>query len=375
MTDFSSIIDEFEAYLFSSGLYSKGTSRYYARNYVKPAIEKILVPWFNKNGLENPFERYDTNNINIGQRSLIAAISDCIISQEAKNPQLGLTKKTVSNWRSGLRAFFTFLETQNYCFDYKSSNKVLNHNIQQSGVSVVFSNLNLFKTFKARLITQDRAYNHMIYPARLINLIFNNSNLKSNYHGLLADAINDTIFLIDGTGSYKQLLRDISTLVIDYNLKNGNSIIIGKTDSWFVFTENPSTNGYEKIMAKGLADLSLDHNTPLQNILDTSKAQQDYPTLKKLSDLYASYVKGSSVSGNYLKVSNIRSFKDYSSGCYAEIKNNPAFNSDFIKKLLKDLKNLYNNIGFTIMLRNYNSSKGKGTPVKSNSKNSTISKI
>jgi len=355
MKDFLSVIGEFENYLYHSGLYTNGTSKCYAQNYVKPAIEKLLASWFANHDIVNPFSMYNEKGSqnDIEERSLIVAISDCLISQEIKNLQLGLSAKTIGNWRSGLRLFFTFLETQNYCFGGKIKSGVLNKNIQKSCTSVVYSDIDLFNTFKARLITQDRAYQNMIYPARLINLIFNNSNLKDKYQDLLKEAINNTKFLIDKSKKSNKKLSDISRLVIDYNLKNGNSIIETKDDSWFVITENTKTNIFEKIQAKGLEDLSLDHDIPLQNILDNANAQKDYSYLKQLSDIYATYVNSNCrVSGNYLRVRNIRDFKNYSSTCYRDKKTN--FDNAFIGELFNDLQKLYSNIGFTIMLRKYN---------------------
>lgn len=354
----SQVLSEFNNHL--SGMHSPGTCKCYVNNYVKPAVEQILKPYFEKSIGCNPFDSFNQSNSKSVQRSLIIAISESLLEKEIHSLTLGKTEKTIKNRRSGLRAFFAFLENEGYYFDCIISNSTLTAELKSLNGSVTYSEEDMLDIFLSRLITQDRAYSNMIYPARVMNQIFNNSAKQKDYKDILNDTLRNTKFFIDDKGNYASLNKisknKISKLYIDYSKRGAVSICVsGK--QYDLYTENPtvSPSRYEKIFATDFGDLSLDHDIPLQNILDDPSAQKKYPVLYKLSCEYATFVNGSTLRSDFLKAKDIRNFKKYS----------PLFYSKHtacvvVDDLYNDFEELYKNISFTIMLKSYNSSKGKG---------------
>ena len=352
------VLDEFFIHL--CGTYSLGTSKWYVNSYAKPAIDQILKPYFDKNFGCNPFCSFNQSKSNSVRRSLIIAISESLLEKEIHDLALGKSAKTINNWRSGLRAFFAFLESEDYYFDCSTSKSTLEAALKSQKGSVTYSKQDMLKIFLSRLITQDRAYKHMIYPAKVLNQIFNNSDRRGDCRIILDEALKKTKFVIDGKGSSVNL-KDISKLCIDYG-NNGAVSICASGKHYDLYTENPTVTPslYERFSAIDFGDLSLDHDTPLQNILDNPSAQTDFPALYELSCVYASFVKGSPEKDVFLKINDIRNFKKHSSDCFDKEKtrfSDPAF----VNRLLCDLNHLYKKISFTIMLTSYNSSKGKGT--------------
>ena len=165
--------------------------------------------------------------------------------------------------------------------------------------------------------------------------------------------------MIDGRSTWI-ILKDIKSLIIDYSIKKGGNVSINfKNNDFPVYTEKPnSTSIYEKVQVTAIGDLSLDHDVPLENIINSKKAQVEYPYLKELSDVYCRCVNRGKDVTDYLSVEHIRSFVTYSKKCYDE--NESVFDTIFANELYKDLDNLYNEISLTIMLTKYNASKGKG---------------
>jgi len=354
----SNILDDF--YNSLVGIYSDGTSKCYVNSYVKPALERILNPYFEKEIGCTPFNSFNQSKNNNVQRSLIIAISESLLEKEINELALGKAAKTIKNWRSGLRAFFTFLENEDCYFDCKTPNSTFVTSLQRLKSTITYSKEDMSDIFLSRLITQDRAYSHMIYPARVLNQIFNNSAKRDDYRKILGNALEAVKFIVDDKGNTVQLNR-ITSLCIDYGKSGAVSICIsGK--QYELYTETPKKSGYEKIFVTDFGDLSLDHDTPLQNILDNSHAQNNYQKLYNVSYEYASFVNGTHVKDYFLTVNDIRNFKKYSPSCYNS-KKTEFSKTDFVDSLFKDFCELYEKISFTIMLKSYNSSKGKGTTV------------
>ena len=165
------ILNEFEDYLINTCGYTTKTSKCYARSYTKKLINDLLAPWFISRGFENPFNKYNNNKNHGINRTFIEAISECIIDCETNNLSIYKNIHTIQNKRSGLHKFFSFIENENYYFNTKINKELLQKELYGFGGSIEYKKHELFNVFYQRLITQDRAYEYMIYPARTINRI------------------------------------------------------------------------------------------------------------------------------------------------------------------------------------------------------------
>ena len=261
---FEEVLKHFE-YWLESNQYTTETGKCYVNCYTKNIVKKILCPWFEKHNLLITYDNFNQSAKNEEIRSLIESLSECIIEYELKNPNHNLAKKTLINYRSGLRAFFTFLETECLYFDCKLNKKSLRKHIKDLGGSFCYIQKQIIEVFFSRLITQDRVYENMIYPARVLNQIFNNSEKKSCYKALLRDKIMETKFLISDNSESSVSLENISKVTIK-PIEN-NVYIYHKGKSYELFTEKPSkgNNTYEKLNAQCFGDLSLDHDKKTQS--------------------------------------------------------------------------------------------------------------
>lgn len=359
----NTLLKEFSDWLIFRG--KKSTN--YSKINVPQALKQILVPWFNYNFSCDPFDSFNQNSSNSKKRAYIISLSEVLFNEEIKKNSCGLTVKTIKDYRSGTREFFLFMETEGYFFNCSINISSLRSALNKIGGSIQFKRKDLFETFESRLITQDRAYSNMIYPARLLNIIFNNSPKKDAYKKTIEAVLNKTKFLIDGKGCFLRL-SGIDSVELS---TSRNVSVSAKSKTYSLYTETGTKGQYILLTADCLDDLSLDHEPPLQNILDNLKAQTDYPALKQLSDMYVSFVIGKTCKGNYLSInpSAVRNFVYNSGRCYNAIRH--LLSVRFIDDLFSDLDKLFKEFEFTVMQRNLNSSKGKG---KKPTKKSTKSK-
>lgn len=220
----------------------------------------------------------------------------------------------------------------------------------------------LLSTFKSRIKTWDRAFQNMMYCARVINKILNRKNgVSSSYNRLLIQAIENIQFIIDPSGKtipFSEVTR------ININANHSVHVYTSRgTNPYDLFTKNPKNGAIEHLYASGLRQITIDHEPSLSTVLDNSNAQKKYPAFKKISDLFFATVYGNAAQSSspttYLMNSQIRKFKDYSNPC---INNNAAFFNDpiFQKATLADLNDLFSETDLIILHVSHNSSKGNG---------------
>lgn len=350
--DLNAILSDFKAWIIDNGQAGVGSAGSYAYTYVPKLIENVLHPAFEKviPGFQ-PYRSFSNSAAHAEIRRLIFAASEQIVAGEMCNANAS-SKKTLSNYRSGLRMFFRFMESENVYYDVslsKQAKGILSGFVSSTTVVIEYSRDELRKTFKSRVTTWDRAYQKLLYPARLINRIFNASSSKEKYKDLLDRVIARIKFRVNPTDYVR--LKNVSSIAI----YPGKKVEVTTTDKRMsgLLTEDGAKNLCD-MKALTVADLSIDHDVPLENLLNTAAAEKDYPYLKRLSDLYAG-----SKTNNYLAVAGIRGFVKRTKECYDQHKKDEFADPAFIGGLLDDLEKLYGKIECTIMDRKANSKKGK----------------
>lgn len=292
-------------------------------------------------------------------------LSDKIIEAVDKNK-----KKALSNIRSGFRNFCIFLEEVGYSIELNvpqsegvSSNSNNKHEIS-------YSQKELVSIFRSRLNTQDRVFEKIVLPFRLINMILNKSSVSSEYNKFMNKEILDIQFL---TNNGTKTLNDIEGLFIE---GNGLVSVLDKhpysknTAFSYVYSKKN-----EFLVADSMSVISLDHNVSLFSIVQELD-EDEYSELFHLSSLVRSYFTMKKVNLN-VQLSNIgfslsRPQDSFSISVADTRKMLSAKNKGVTKdlyaavvdkidalKLFSDLKKLYQKIDLVIMHRNDNSSKNK----------------
>ena len=351
----TTVLEEFENWLIDNEIVGEGSARSYADSYVPGLIEKVLTPYFEKafEGLD-PYATFRQSSVFSTDGRLILAASEEIILKEREDKSSALSAKTLSNYRSGLRAFIGFLSAEGLCFDVKptaSQRKSMTAFVTEGNSAVTYTCRELFGIFKSRLITQDRAFNRMLYCARMIHRIFNQSALKKDYDALFDRVISNVRFLLEDGNSV--CLKDIKKVLIYPNRYTLVCLNDGTRHKLYTLTTEK-----QRVLLRALtvADLSLDHDTTLENILNNDAARSDYPHLKTVGDCYAG-----SCTDLYLDYCpGVRKFstrtKERFSACQDTLTD-----ADFVRKLYADMKKFYDVVSLTVMLRRDNSKKGKGS--------------
>ena len=351
---FKQTLDEFYDWLVGNSVVSQSSARNY-KSFVLRAVDDVLDPYFSKTFGMSPYANFvktSATATRTQERSYVTALSEQAISDEIKK---GVSnRKTMQDRSSGLRLFFEFMDSEGIFYDLigwsTPKAKSLKNVALSASSAIVYTYTDLFKIFRSRLTTQDRAYNHMLYLARLMNKVFNNSNRKRNYDRILRSAIDGIKLLVDSNGNCISFAN-----LSELDIIPGKSVQI-KTNKGRAYTLYTDTaNGIVPLQAVDISDLSIDHDVPLANLIDTLSAQTQYQYLYGLAKYYAAPAKDM-----FLRVNGIRNFGPKTQQCYSSYVNNLTV-SPFVDGLHDDLKLLYNNnISFTIMLRSANSSKGKG---------------
>lgn len=258
-------------------------------------------------------------------------------------------EKTFYNYRSGFRLLSEFLfDTEQYCFDQKGSEQFQQD--YNSAIDIVYSKSIMKKIFISRLITQDRKLikddlpaDQLMYPARLINRILNNSCVNDEYKEMLNKLVDGIRLYYDKTDNTKfKCFDSVTRLVItekavEFKSKNSKKEMTLLTNS--------KGKLIPLIASKGIRDISIDHNIPIDDQLTNHSG--DYPLIGSLTRMIMEAKK------KVTKATN----QSLSSTAYEE--NQKTFTDEFCKDLLKEIEKMNNEIdGFVLMHQSDNSSKG-----------------
>ena len=351
---FATVLKDYKEWLIDN-MVSRGSAASYAGAYVPMLVKKVLSPFFAEtfDGLD-PYECFNNSSAKASASRLILAASEEIVEKELMKDSPVLAKKTLSNYRSGIRAFFNYMSEEGLYFDTSltaSQREKMHAFVVAGSTPIKYNKKELFDIFKSRLITQDRAYDRMLYCARVIHQTFNQSEKKGSYNDLLAYVIGNTKFLIEEGGVIR--LNDIYDIVI-YPSKR----VVVHTDDKSEHTLYTLNADGARVLLRAMTaeDLSIDHDEPLENLLNNAEARRIYPRLKEVGDYYAAPCTDHYLTG----CPKVRDFSHKSPICFKRYKD--ALTAPvFVEGLFNDLERLYKEkISFTIMLKSYNSSKGKG---------------
>ena len=318
----------FKTFMLANGVADKSISSYFS--YVKGTYEKFA---------KKDFKKYPTiydRLLVLTKRSRVMYCEYLIslLKAELQHPYSHYSKKTLTNYKSGMVMLKRFVDSGVFPLNGKSYyNKVF---------AVSYTPDEIIDNFIFRLETQDRIYPKFknCFPCRLLGKIYSAHPLyHKKYADMMAKCLNKTKFLVNSNKDYVTL-EQIDRLDIVGGIKvwcGGNS--------YDVFTEvikKKSFMGCVKTVARLLEDLALDHDEPLENIVN--REISGLPELKKLSDAYWNYYITTGLEGSRLTTS-------FYSTEYKKLGIDEA-------RLLDDVIEVYRYVEFSMMEGRYNSALG-----------------
>lgn len=280
-----------------------------------------------------------------------------VISLKESTYSLG-TKKTYSNALSGISQYFDFLSENGYGFE-DHNDTVLRKSIKQALVAsksnkVVFKyrNSEICSNFTSRLNTQDRVYQHVCYILANLSAVMKlDRGLDKKYAKLKKDKRNESKFIVSPDGTQTISLSAVKLLEIRPCQKC--EIIDYSGHKYQVYTEAFPFDQtvYEPMLAMDIDQLSIDHDTPLMNLLEDH--YQDYPFFVELSKKIAAYFQ---FTGSDYKVITGK-IKDQKAHDAKQIIITQNIDVSFAFALYKEIETLLNSTGYSIMYGPYNSQK------------------
>lgn len=316
--------NHFKQFILDNGIDQKSVPSYLS--YVNKSYEKLLPKCFKK--YPTIYDRlYDLNK---HSRSMFCEYLISRIKVEISSPSKSFPKRTLNNYKSGVTMLKNFVDSGVYPYNGKKQ--------FTTSFSVSYSNDELIDNFVFRVETQDRIYKSKnCFPCRLFSKVFSTKSIyRSQYESMLNDTFSKTKFLVNTQRDYV-LLADVDHL----NILGGISIM-SHGINYDVFTETFNKiayNGCIKTNGKILEDISLNHDIPMENIVN--REIDRLPELKRLSDAFWNYHASTKLTGAQLTTS-------FYNNEYPKLSINEAH-------LLNEIKVIYNFVEFTIMDKKINS--------------------
>ncbi len=309
---------------------TKGSRDCYC-SYVKQAYELLVKP--------HTLRTYPTiyDRLIIYTKRSRVKFCDYLISLlnvEIQSPLSTVNKALLQKYKSGMTMMSRFVASGAYPHNGKKQ--------FTTKFSISYTVDELIDNFTFRIETQDRIYSSgNCFPCRLLGR--NIFSRKSIYHKQYLDLLNKTFyktkFLVNDQRDYITL-ENIDELNILRGIK-----VRSKEKNYNVFTDSFSDKSYIGCMptsGKILEDLSLDHEEPLENIVN--REIYHLPELKRLSDAFWIYHKSTGFAGTAL-----------TTAFFKKIYGTLAINE---KQLLVDITEIYKHIELTIMDKTINSALG-----------------
>ena len=269
---------------------------------------------------------------------LMARLSDAFEKNNTNIP-----KKHISNYKSAVATLSAFIVKEEIA---ESTTEACSSFLPAITLPCesVYTQQDIIRIFKQRLVTQDRYYATSCLPVRIITKINRNSVKKDIYKNIILN----TKFLYDKDANKFFRLSEITKLTIK---TDGFVKIEVKGKEYDVYTEIYSKGkfiGYEPIRVDSFALLSLDHVLPVH-----SELQKFLPThseFKKFSDNIISY-KESCPEMTIAQFST-----DYFEKVYPSLSVDESILMDEIRTFIDSLE-------LTILHRSFNSSKNDNVPI------------
>lgn len=263
--------DDFLRWVKVDSNLTMGTAKSY-KSYVLNAVK--LVPFTKENSNEE-WSLFKILNNSIENDEITVDIDEIInliitqLSIAGADKLFGKSRKTLQNYKSGLFKYLEFiLNQEKYVFSNQnefranySLNKISNETKEIESTQIIFSKNDLIKNFSLRIKTQDRLYEHIFYPIRIINRVFRIQNKRKLFKDWVISLLNHIkIHLEDRIIEF----RELSSIIISDNLV----YIVSKDGSKekaFTYTKNEGEK--EAFNVLKLSDISIDHVKPLYKIL------------------------------------------------------------------------------------------------------------
>ena len=208
---------------------------------------------------------------------LMAKLSAAFESNDTDIP-----KKQISNYKSAVAMLSAFIVKE----DVPETTSIVETSFLPTitlPCESIYTQQDMRRIFKQRLVTQDRYYANSCLPVRIITKI----NAKSTKKDIYKNIILNTRFLYDKDSNKYFRLSEITKLTIQ---TDGFVKIDVKGKEYDVYTEVYSKGkfvGYERIRVDSFALLSLDHILPIHSELQGFL--KNHEEFRKFSDSVISY--------------------------------------------------------------------------------------
>lgn len=257
--------------------------------------------------------------------------------------------KTLSNYRSGFKRFEEYVFSEDF-ENVKKKCKV--DDVTKQLIITKFSNLgtitytkrDLTKTFLFRLKTQDRCYDFIRYPIRLIWKLATKENLQEKIVRSMRDRLNDMDCYIskDGRAIKYEKVRKLT-------ISNGKPYVNGKQlyTELFNGASNVSPKKYQS-MQPDLSLMSIDHVKSQYEIMKDNLSKYHY--LQRITNDFNQVVKqyGLKDKTTSAKANTL---------VYDEINN--KWSKQDVSSLVDETTSLIDSMKFALMDKNQNSKKNK----------------
>lgn len=278
-------------------------------------------------------------------------------------------RKSWNDWRSAFHRFEEFLEITDV-WDIQSTEDDLTEepvqtkpisssscvieksvkndaNDENEEVVATYNHEELVHRFRSRLTTQNRYYPrfNLLFPTRLLTKIFKRSRPNA-WEQWLEKGI-ENIGILKESGD-KVLFSKVAGFEF---LRNGTVIVTkrdGETFKMMTRTANGSVR--EERTERGLRDVSIDHITPLENVLRENKGS--FVGLNKLTTLFSEFNK---TAGRNFDERDEKDWVNVFFEAYRDELDGKDMRDAFVEYDLKILKNLK----YELMDRKENTRKGK----------------
>lgn len=343
--------NHFEEYLNSIGELNlgKGTKKSYV-TYMRN-ISRVLLDKYIKENLKIE----ETNSfielfyrVNSDTRVKLLALVEVYIdnylqktSQNEIKEQTSKTKKTIQNYRSGFRHF----TNMGYDFNEKAVNSIdkrvkdiINKKYEELD-SITYTKKALDKVYIARLKTQDRSYDEIMFPIRAIWKFAKKHGKDKDILKVMQETLDKMVYYTSADGTENIEHKNIKKLTL--NLKDK---YVGLNQREKMFTE-VFGKAVKELQKPIMASISIDHAKSLHTLMTGGNEKQ----YKKLLELSYDMRNFNYTCKRTRAAEAIEFFNHY--------ENSDKYSIEFVKGLVKEVCDLFNKMQFVAMDKAQNSSK------------------
>lgn len=343
------MIDNFNAFLLSVDEVSLDSKASYV-SYLKGLCNNFLDEYVLKEFGYNDGFLTLVNSLKQDLRPKVFAVCnayiDCLIKSKDSSKR---SAKTISNYRSAFRRFEEYVFSEDFESVKKKSRvdeptkQLIIAKFDNLG-TITYTKRKLIDTFLFRLKTQDRCYDFIRYPIRLIWKLATREGLQERILKSMKDKLNEMNCYVSKDGKILKFYK-----VRKLSIYNNKSYINDKK----LFTEiysGDSNNSPKKYrpMPIELSSMSIDHIVPQHDIMKGNLSK--YVFLKMITDDFNNVVQQNGLKDKTTsaKANNL---------VYDEI--NGKWCRNKVVSLVDETVSLINNMDFALMDKKENSKKNK----------------